>query len=236
MRAQAKKTRSRRSTLDGGHTAQYITLAEGLRQIVEAMEVELAYLEKKGNSLGIASLRIEARCATVAVLSAALCECVANTVLAGTLTKAAFKDVVGESMPQKWNEIIPEVLGCPAPDPETMRLLRTLQTTRNSIVHAKATVFDEKEAVHIQGNDGQWINLTPEMVRKFQQLPLRLAENIPPSAGILSAGIISSLRDRQPRLPRVHVAEVLTALELLPSDQRQVIRAAIDRLEKADLS
>lgn len=31
----------------GGHTGQYITLAEGLRQAAEAMEADLAYLEKR---------------------------------------------------------------------------------------------------------------------------------------------------------------------------------------------
>src|SRR3954468_3216237 len=96
----------------GGHTGQYITLAEGLRQAAEAMEADWAYLAKKGFSVSIASLRFEARCATIAVLAAALCECVANTVLATTLSAEEFAEAQAENMPRKWSHLLPRVLSC----------------------------------------------------------------------------------------------------------------------------
>ena len=97
-------------------------------------------------------------------------------------------------------------------------------------MHAKATVFADGETIHIQGNDPQWIHLTPQIAREFITIPLRLAETIPASGGILHM-IGCSLSERQPRLPRVHVAEVLTALELVAPSQRQAVRAALDRMD-----
>lgn len=216
-----------------GHTGQYITLAEGLRQAAEAMEADWAYLEKKGFSVSIASLRFEARCATIAVISAALCECIANTILASTLSAVAFAEAEKESMPRKWSHLVPRALSCAPPDGAAIQELWRLHQTRNSIVHAKATIFTDGENLHIQGNDPQWIHLTPQIAREFIGLPLRLAETIPASGGILYM-IGCSLRERQPRLPRVHVAEILTALELIPSSQRQAVRAALDRMDADD--
>lgn len=218
----------------GGHTGQYITLAEGLRQAAEAMEADWAYLEKKGFSVSIASLRFEARCATIAVLAAALCECIANTVLATSLSAEEFVDAQAEKMPRKWSNLVPRVLNCAPPDGAVIEELWRLHQTRNSIVHAKATVFADGETVHIQGNDPQWVHLTPEIAREFATLPLRLAETIPASAGILYV-IQCSLKERQPRLPRVHVAEILTALELIAPSQRQAVRAALDRLDANEI-
>lgn len=214
----------------GGHTGQYITLAEGLRQAAEAMEADLAYLEKKGFSVSVASLRFEARCATIAVLAAALCECIANTVLATSLSAEEFADAQTEKMPRKWSNLVPRVLNCAPPDGAVIEELWRLHQTRNSIVHAKATVFADGETVHMQGNESQWVHLTPEIARGFITLPLRLAETIPASTGILYM-IQCSLNERQPRLPRVHIAEILTALELIVPSQRQAVRAALDRLD-----
>jgi hypothetical protein len=218
-----------------GHTGQYITLAEGLRQAAEAMEADLAYLEKKGLTTSLASLRFEARCATITVLAAALCECMANTVLATVLAPADFQEVEKEQMPRKWSREVPKALNCAPPGDAAIRELRRLHQTRNSIVHSKATIFSDGESVHIQGNDPQWIHLTPQAAREFIALPLRLAETIPPSPGILHM-IGSSLRERQPRLPRVHVAEILAALELITPSQRQAVRAALDRMDADESS
>lgn len=218
----------------GGHTGQYITLAEGLRLAAEAMEADWAYLEKKGSTVSIASLRFEARCATIAVLAAALCECIANTVLATSLSAEEFADTQAEKMPRKWSNLVPRVLNCAPPGGAVVEELWRLHQTRNSIVHAKATVFADGETVHIQGNDPQWVHLTPEIARTFIALPLRLAETIPASAGILFL-IQSSLYERQPRLPQVHVAEILTALELIAPTQRQAVRAALDRLDANEI-
>jgi hypothetical protein len=217
-----------------GHTGQYITLAEGLRQAAEAMEADLAYLEKKGLTTSLASLRFEARCATITVLSAALCECMANTVLASVLTPTEFEEAQKEKMPRKWSRVIPKTFNCAPLSDAVIQELWQLYETRNSIVHSKATIFADGENVHIQGNDPQWVHLTPDAARKFITLPLRLSETIPPTAGIVHHSIGSSLRERQPRLPRVHVDEVLTALELLPPSQRQIVRAALDRMTKTD--
>lgn len=223
-----------RAGLGGGHTGQYITLAEGLRQAAEAMEADWAYLEKKGFSVSVASLRFEARCATIAVLAAALCECIANTVLATSLSAEEFADAQSETMPRKWSNLVPHVLNCAPPGDAVIAELLRLHRTRNSIVHAKATVFANGETVHIQGNGPQWVHLTPEIAREFITLPLRLTETIPASAGILYT-IQCSLKERQPRLPRVHVAEILTALELIAPSQRQAVRAALDRLDAKEI-
>lgn len=214
-----------------GHTAQYVTLAEGLRQSAEAMEADMAYLDKKGRTIASASLRIEARCATITILSAALCECMANTVLASVLTPADFEKAQKENMPRKWSREIPAALKCAPPSGDVVQELWQVYETRNSIVHSKATIFSDGERVHIQGNDTQWIHLTPHVARKFIALPLRVSESIPHTAGLVYNSIGSSLRERQPRLPRVHVNEVLTALELLPPSQRQMVRVALDRLD-----
>lgn len=214
----------------GGHTGQYITLAEGLRQAAEAMEADWAYLEKKGYTVSMASLRFEARCATIAVLAAALCECVANTVLATTLSAEEFAKAQSETMPRKWSHLVPRVLNCVPPSSAVIEELWRLHQTRISIVHAKATIFADGQTVHIQGTDPQWAHLTPEIAREFIALPLRLVEIIPVSAGILYM-IQCSLKERQPRLPRVHIAEIVTALELIAPSQRQAVRAALDRLD-----
>lgn len=217
-----------------GHTGQYITLAEGLRQAAEALEADLAYLEKNGLSISLASLRFEARCATITVLSAALCECMANTVLASVLTSIEFDDAQKEKMPRKWSRVIPKTLNCAPPSDAVIQELWQLYETRNSIVHSKATIFTDGENVQIQGNDPQWIYLTPDAARKFITLPLRVSETIPSTAGIVHHSIGSSLRERQPRLPRVHVDEVLNALELLPPSQREIVRVALDRMDAAE--
>lgn len=214
-----------------GHTAQYITLAEGLRQTVEAMEADLAYVETKEPSLSLASLRFEARCATIAVLAAALCECAANTVLATVLTPADFQLIEKEQMPRKWSREIPKALHSAPPNDSIVQELWDLHQTRNTIVHAKATIFADSGAVHIQGTDPQWAYLTPSVVRKFYTLPLRVAETIPAQAGITYHSIPSALRERQARIPRVHVEEVLQALELITIDDRMVIREALDALD-----
>jgi len=216
-----------------GHTGQYITLAESLRQAAEAMEADMAYLDKNGLTTSSASLRIEGRCATITVLSAALCECVANTVLASCSPPAEFEKAQRERMPRKWSHVIPATLNCAPPSDEVTRELWQLYETRNSIVHSKATVFSAGEKVHIQGNDPQWIHLTPNAARKFVTLPLRVSTSIPSTAGLVYHSISSSLRERQPRLPRVHVDEVLAALELLPPAQRRTVRTALDRLDAA---
>ena len=217
-----------------GHTGQYITLAEGLRQVAEAMEADMAYLDKKGLTPSSASLRLEARCATIAVLSAALCECMANTVLASILNPEAFAEAQKEKMPRKWSRAIPTTLNCAPPTDAVIQELWQLYEVRHSIVHSKATIFADGTNVHIQGNDPQWSYLTPNAARRFITLPLRLSASIPSTAGLVFHSIGSSLRERQPRLPRIHVDEVLTSLELLPPSHRQLVRATLDRLDAAE--
>ncbi|OIQ89110.1 hypothetical protein GALL_290150 [mine drainage metagenome] len=217
-----------------GHTAQYITLAEGLLQAIEALETDLAYIEKAGLSNSSASLRLEARCATIAVLSAALCECVANTVLATVLAPPDFRKAEQAKMPRKWSHEIPRALNSPPPNAAIVQELQLLHEIRHTIVHSKATIFLPGETVHIQGNDPLWIHLTPEKARRFVTLPLRVSETIPPAAGIVCQTIGSSLRQRQPRLPCPHVDEVLTAMELLAPAQRQLVYAALRRIEAAE--
>lgn len=215
-----------------GHTAQYITLAEGLRQAAEAIEADLAYLEKKGLSHSVASLRLEARCATITVLSAALCECVANTVLASVCTPAEFAAVEKSvRMPRKWTHEIPRVLNCLPPSDSVARELWHLHETRNSIVHTKATIFSSGDTVHIQGNDPQWDHLTPEVARSFVTLPLRAAATIPDSADFLLQAMVSSLQERQPRLPRIYIGEILDLLTLIPPQHRKDVRRALDRMD-----
>ena len=76
-----------------GHTNQCGTLAEGLRQVSEALESDLAAFAQEGFGPDIASRRLEARFATVTVLAAALCECMANTILAANMTGEEFATV-----------------------------------------------------------------------------------------------------------------------------------------------
>lgn len=228
------KTKAPGPGFGGGHTAQYITLAESLRQAAEALEADMAYLDKKGLTTSVAALRFEARCATITAVSAALCECIANTVLASILTPTEFEEAQKEKMPRKWSRTIPKALNGTPPNDRLIQELWLLYETRNSIVHSKASVFSDGETTHIQGNDLQWVHLTPDVARKFTTLPLRVAETIPASAGIVFHAIPSSLRERQPRLPRIHIDEVLTALELIPPTQRQIVRGALDRMDAND--
>jgi hypothetical protein len=216
-----------------GHVATYTTLAEGLRQAAEAREVDIAYLEKKGLPISANALRIEARCATITLLSAAVCECAANTILATVLSEIAFVELEKERppMPRKWSHSVPEALKCTPPTDALMQELWLLYRTRDSVVHSKPTVFSDGENVRVQGNDSQWVHLTPEAVRKFVTLPIRVAQTIPESAEPLIQAIGWSLKQRQPRLPRVHVAEVLELLELLTAADRQDVRRRIDYME-----
>lgn len=184
-----------------GHTGQYITLAEALRQSVEAMEEDLVYLNQRGLTVSAALLRMEARAVTVTLLAAAICESAANTILASALSAAAFDAIEFESTVRKWTRRIPDALPCPPPPPPAEAQLRQLFDVRNAIMHAKATVFADGETVKHAGNSAQWVHLNPETSRHFARVPLQLTDIIPVTADLMIRSIGISLRERQPRLP-----------------------------------
>lgn len=217
-----------------GHTAQYMTLAMALRNSIEAMELDVARLERKQLAISAASLTIEAHCATITVLSAALCENVANTILATLMDSNAFLESEKIPMPKKWSQTIPELLNCSPPDPKLLRELGLLHQVRTSIVHAKATIYSSGDIVHIEGNDSRWVHLTPEIARSFSRLPLSLVNAVPLTVDYLLLGIGSTLRECQPRQPVNHLASILTSLEMLDPSQLNSVHVAVKKLsEKA---
>lgn len=184
-----------------GHSAQYTTLAEALRLNVETMEAEIADLAIRGFAPSAASLRMEARFVTVTLLAAALCESVANVILATVCSATAFEKLDRLRTVEKWTVEIPRHLGGPSPSVELQQELELLFRVRNSIMHAKATIYSEGETIANPGNTEQWQHLAPGAARKFAALPLALVTIIPADADLLVHAVGISLLQRQPRPP-----------------------------------
>lgn len=214
-----------------GHTNQCGTLAEGLRQVSEALELDLAALEREGFGPEVASRRLEARLATVVVLAAAVCECMANTILAANMPEEEFANIERIEMPRKWSHEIARLLRCAPPDTSTIGMLWELLRMRNSIVHPEATIFSDGETVRVEGNVKDWNSLSEERVRKYARLPGRLIETVPPSAGIPYLSMRFSLLELSPTKAGRPLDDVLAAIARLTPLQRQTLR---DHLEKAE--
>lgn len=182
-----------------GHSAQYTTLAEALRLAVETMEIEIAELARHGLTVSAASLRLEARFVTVTLLSAALCESMANTILATVKTPTEFDEIERYPTVKKWTQLIPQALACNAPEARLQSELQLLFAVRNSIMHAKATIFSDGENVAHPGNTSLWEHLNPEAARGFAKVPRDLISIVPDTAEGLVRMIGCSLNERQPR-------------------------------------
>lgn len=77
--------------LGAGHSGQYITLAEALRQNVEEMEEGLSDLNQRG--LSVSALQMEVSAVAIISPAGAICEPAANTSLAGAFWSGAFDAV-----------------------------------------------------------------------------------------------------------------------------------------------
>ena len=182
-----------------GHSAQYTTLAEALRLTVETMEAEIAELASRGREPSDASLRLEARYVTITLLAAALCESVANVILATICEATTFGKLERKKTAQKWTIEIPQRLSGPGPSGKLTKDLELLFDVRHSIMHAKATIYADGETVTNPGNTELWQQLAPDVVRRFAEVPLALVAIIPDTADTLVRAVGFSLLQRQPR-------------------------------------
>lgn len=186
-----------------GHTAQYMTLARALGNALGVMEDTVdKYGEPHGGEKALVDIQLEAHCATVTLLSAALCESVANTILAMLLPPAWFGAIEGRRTVEKWKKWIPEVIAKPGLIPEPVcTKLELLFTTRNAVVHPKARVFrSETGADGVLEANGKkksekWDVLNPANARKFAALCIELADCLPDETDAKVLDISHGVRD-----------------------------------------
>lgn len=162
-----------------GHTGQYGTIARALGYAAGYMEDDLEELAYLNAPVSAASLRMEARFITVTVLSATLTEALANVALTQRLTPEKLKGLKRRGFLDNWMINLPEACGvAQILSRELIDELTLLRDVRNSIVHAKTQTFVEGNVVH-EGRVDEWELLTPETVRGFVSLPLRLIAAVP---------------------------------------------------------
>lgn len=164
-----------------GHTAQYITLARALGLALQIAEDELTKIEAKGHGLWAAGTQIEARFVTIIVLAAAVCESLANTLLAANLAPPELKRADKQPTYTKWEKEVPKALDVPPfVSPQLMDDLRTLFRVRNSIMHPKPEVFAQDRTTIHAGTAHIWDQLAdPSFVRRLASVPVRLSEAVP---------------------------------------------------------
>jgi len=162
-----------------GHTMQYATLARALGYAQMLVEDDLAQLAIEGLTISAASLRMEARFVTVTILSAALLESLANTILVTVLAPDEFAKIERKPSDTKWLAAIPSALGCEPFIPAPLEAeLKSLFDVRNSIMHPKAKTFTGTTTINA-GNAEKWETLDTATVRAFASLPVRISELIP---------------------------------------------------------
>jgi hypothetical protein len=187
-----------------GHTAQYQSLAEALCLSVEALDEDLARLAARGLGIEVASLHMEARFLTIVILAAAVCESAGNTILATVLEPSAFDNIDKRPTVEKWCTRIPAALDAPRPSEDLQNDLKLLFSVRNSIMHAKSTIFSDGETIVHPGNSDCWTYLDESTVRRLALVPSRLAAMIPDTADGIIRIVGFAILQRKPR-PRLSV-------------------------------
>lgn len=186
-----------------GHTAQYITIARALGNALGAMEDTIdQYSKTPGWTEDNGGIQLEAHCVTITLLAAALCESVANTVLATLLTPSRFGAIEGSRTVDKWKKWIPEITAHQNQIPENLGLkLELLFATRNAIMHPKATIFGPEECEHNsseilhKGTSEKWSVLDPKSVREFAALCGKLAACLPEETNAKVLHISTGVQD-----------------------------------------
>ncbi len=177
---------------DTGHSGQYGTIARALGYAAGYMEDDLEELGYVNAPVSAASLRMEARFITVTLLSATLIEALANVALTQWLSPPGLKGLKLRGLLENWTVNLPEACGVPKILPqELIDELTLLRDVRNSIVHAQTQTFVEGTVVH-KGRVEEWSLLTPETVRKFVNLPLRLIATVPQKPDVIPIPIFAN--------------------------------------------
>lgn len=162
-----------------GLTMQFQTLARALGAAAGIMEDDLEDLAERGINHSAATLWLESRYVTVTILSAAVCEAVANTILLVALSPDVVKRALDRGLVSKWKFEISSAIDSASFLSETHEsILKTLVRARNSIVHAKSQVYSGEQVVH-EGDAEEWRLLELTIVRKFVQLPPQLLAAVP---------------------------------------------------------
>ncbi|MFT3831329.1 MAG: hypothetical protein QM691_16655 [Opitutaceae bacterium] len=169
-----------------GHSAQYQTIARALGNALGAMENTIdEYSKTPGWTEVNVGIQLEAHCVTITLLSAALCESVANTVLATFLSPSAFAKAECCPTVEKWTKRIPEAIGHLNTIPAgTIADLKMLVKARNAVVHPKAQILgadtaDGSPEILHEGTPEEWAVLNPAAARRFAALCIELAGYLP---------------------------------------------------------
>ncbi len=167
-----------------GHTGEYDTIARALVIAFREYKHDNEDMKARGLFPWAASTHWEARMITVVLLTAALCEALANTILNHAMTDPEWKKADHEPTPFKWKVLIPQklnVLSGNLPQ-ELATLLDKIFVLRISIVHAKPTLLGQPEGKSLnvirQGNGKPWDKLDYDFVSEIVNVPMRLLDAV----------------------------------------------------------
>lgn len=166
-----------------GHTAQYSTLGRALGWALRSYQEVILAMETRGILEWGNSLNLEARRVTVVLLTAALCESIANTILSAKMTDSKWEKADHTPTVEKWTKLIPKTLELKnhSLSDELRADLEMLFVLRVSIVHAKPSLVvpeENKTRVIREGNGGLWDKLDHETVMRLSTVPVSLLDSL----------------------------------------------------------